>query len=233
MLTTSKALNPILRETWRVEVRTAADLEMVLSTINNPERQLTIHIKHLCSEDDELVQGLKEVPSYKVIVQEENNEVDWVSFSKSHAVIKIRLLPPMYFFDSGLSDRLQELYLENDDLALLSEVDANGFSHLQKFSLTGSCVIRNLSNLQILQSLTFVNCPDITDVTAFANIPDLTLISCSEIIDISPLTGNERLKILNCDNIIPSTMNFTNVKYLNTDLFRFEDLCFVNSRRVC
>jgi hypothetical protein len=219
-MTTSKALNPILRETWRVEVKTAADLEMVLSRINNPERQLTIHVDRLCSEGDELVQDLKEVPSYKVIVQEESNEIDWVSFSKRHAVIKIRLTSPMYFFDRVLSDRLQELHLENDDLALLSEIDANGFSQLQKFSLNGCCVIRNLSSLQNLQSLTLRNCNDINDVSAFARIPDLTLITCNEITDISPLTGNERLRILDCENIRPSTMSFTNVKFLHTDLIR-------------
>jgi hypothetical protein len=91
-------------------VKTAADLEIVLSRINNPERQLTIHVDRLCSEDGELVRNLKEVPSYKVIVQE-SNEIDWVSCSKRHAVIKIRLTSPMYFFNRALSDHLQRTVL--------------------------------------------------------------------------------------------------------------------------
>jgi hypothetical protein len=65
-----------------------------------------------------------------------------------------------------------------------------------------------------------MHCPDITDVSAFARIPDLTLITCNEITDISPLTGNERLRILDCENIRPSTMNFNNVRFLHTDLIR-------------
>jgi hypothetical protein len=217
LLTTTRTLNHILRDTWKVVVKDPSDLDSVLSRINNPRTQLIIRLTEECDDKDK-VRHLIDMPSRTIILAEGSTvEVsDWLSLSETHdSVIDYQANTSITTFPD-LSINLKELYL----FAFTQLEHLYSLSHLEKLDLMDCEQVHSVDCLTNLRSVSLTLCPGITDVSQLGGIYELTLNECSGIVDVSGLTNNTKLKVVLCRSIDKTTINFQNVRYLLTDLIQ-------------
>jgi hypothetical protein len=213
LLTTSKALKPVLRETWIVKLRDPNELNTVLTRIENPKTQLIIQIDSRY-QFSETIKELLRFPSSKITLFHSELPLDWQEISEHHTAVRMSGTGRIIEFPMNISPNLQELSVSCP--MLLQDISA--LSNLKKLSLFHCKQIYNVDCLRNLSSLRLDYCPEVRDVSRLGNIFDLTLRDCRGIVDISHLTGNSRLTISKCPNIEQKTIRFQNVCYLQTDL---------------
>jgi hypothetical protein len=213
LLTTSKALKPVLRETWIVKLRDPNELNTVLTRIENPKTQLIIQIDSRY-QFSETIKELLRFPSSKITLFHSELPLDWQEISEHHTAVRMSGTGRIIEFPMTISPNLQELSISCP--MLLQDISA--LSNVKKLSLFHCKQISNADCLRKLSSLRLDYCPEVRDVSSLGSIFDLTLRDCRGIVDISHLTGNSRLTISKCPNIDQKTLRFQNVCYLQTDL---------------
>jgi hypothetical protein len=215
LLSTSKEMNPILRETWIVKLDDPRELELVLAKMDHPRRQLCVYLRDFVFVDSSLV--AMEQPSLRLILsQAQNPIIDWKSITETHQIIAAyRNAHFEPFTANSISKNLKELRLYY--FSKLSKVDS--LAHLKTLVLQDCYQVSNVDCLVDIPSLTLRSCTGVIDVSKLGRINDLTLRDCPGIVDISSLTNNKRLVILYCRSINGRTVRFQkNVRYLFTDL---------------
>jgi hypothetical protein len=242
LLTTSKALDSVLRDTRMIVLRNPHDLEVVLSKINHPRSQLVLRIPTGTDESVSFViRKLLNFPSCKNVLTSQmvcrifSFSDGWHRFSESTHSVEIEnvLLPPQQLEQMTLSESLKEFHLRNEDRFHQMPQhlrDLRCFSHLQKLTLHNCPTLSDLRPLQNLQFLALKKCFQITDVRCLGKIDTLFLENCPGIVDIFALNNNRKLTIFTCRSVNLATINFGNVRYLHTDLLTsYEQTAQLNS----
>jgi hypothetical protein len=219
LLTSSKALQPVLHETRIVVLRRPEELEVILTKIMNPRLQLIIQVDNMGNFYHTSTK-LMELPSYKLtlwnqlFINSHHLLSDWSNIVDCHTVLEVENVD--IEFPQRCSSTLQEVHMSFPGKI----EDLSALSNLKKLYLGNCDSITSVDCLRTLSCLEICYCPWIIDVRALGKIPDLSIHHCSGIVDISGFTSNTKLMIVECDNINPATMNFRHVRFLETDLIR-------------
>jgi hypothetical protein len=173
LLTTSKLLDWIHRETRIVVLRDPAELDVILSRIQNPKTQLVIDITSQL-QISEAAKRLTEVPSYKIRLWN-GLHCNWAKVTECHSVVYGAFSLEAADF-SSTSVNVKELRLGCSPRC----ADLSPFSHLSKLSV---CSLRGITNARCLgnlSSLELVCCSDFSDLAGLGKIPKslVRILSC-------------------------------------------------------